>query len=61
MLKFTPLLVLYSLSMTIAVAAPPPLQIAATPFSPFFSAWTKVTTTRDPDEPIGWKYISYTI
>lgn len=44
---------LYSLSTTIADAAPPPLQMAATPFSPFFKACTKVTTIREPEEPIG--------
>lgn len=45
---------LYSLSTTIADAAPPPLQMAATPFSPFFKACTKVTTIREPEEPIGY-------
>lgn len=47
---------LYSLSTTIADAAPPPLQMAATPFSPFFKACTKVTTIREPEEPIGYAF-----
>lgn len=49
-----PRTLLYSLSTTIADAAPPPLQMAATPFSPFFKACTKVTTIREPEEPIGY-------
>jgi hypothetical protein len=43
----------YKRSMTMALAAPPPLQMAATPFSPFLSAWTRVTTILHPDDPMG--------
>jgi hypothetical protein len=38
-----------------AEAAPPPLQIAATPFSPFLSACTSVTTILHPDDPMGYE------
>ena len=30
------------------------MQIAATPFSPFFKAWTRVTTIRLPEDPMGF-------
>jgi len=40
--------------MTMAVAPPPPLQIEAQPYSPFFNKWARVTTILQPEEPIGW-------
>lgn len=36
--------------MTIAEAAPPPLQTAAAPYSPDFKRWVKVTMIREPEE-----------
>lgn len=36
--------------MTIELAAPPPLQIAAAPNSPDLRRWVKVTTMREPEE-----------
>ena len=42
-----------SFSTTSALAAPPPLQMAATPFSPDLSACRRVTRMREPDEPMG--------
>ena len=44
----------YSRSITIALAAPPPLHTAATPFSPDLSAWMSVQTIRHPEDPIGY-------
>jgi hypothetical protein len=52
-LRFASLRSAHSFSMTMAEAAPPPLQIAATPFSPFLSACTRVTTILHPDDPMG--------
>ena len=54
--------IIYNLSITTAVAAPPPLQIAATPSCPGFKRWTRDTRMREPDDlllyfkiyPIGW-------
>lgn len=45
---------LHTLSMswtTIAVAPPPPLQIAATPYSPGLRTYSSVVKILDPDEP----------
>jgi hypothetical protein len=36
--------------MTIELAAPPPLQIAAAPNCPDLRRWVKVTTIREPEE-----------
>jgi hypothetical protein len=40
----------YSFWMTIELAAPPPLQIAAAPNCPDLRRWVKVTTIREPEE-----------
>ena len=37
-----------------ADAAPPPLQMPAAPNSPDFNAWTRETTIREPELPMGW-------
>lgn len=45
---------IYTLSIlctTRAVAAPPPLQIAATPYSPTFSWWSSVVRILEPELP----------
>ncbi len=42
------------LCTTIAVAAPPPLQMAATPYSPGFSWWSSVTRILEPELPRAW-------
>lgn len=39
---------------TMPLAAPPPLQIAATPYSPFFSWCRRVTRIREPELPSAW-------
>ena len=39
---------------TIPVAAPPPLQIAATPYSPFLSWCKRVTMILEPELPSAW-------
>lgn len=39
---------------TIPVAAPPPLQIAATPYSPFFNWCNRVTMILEPELPSAW-------
>jgi hypothetical protein len=40
----------YNFSITTAVAAPPPLQMAATPNCPGFNRCTKETRIREPDD-----------
>src|ERR1043166_2210812 len=46
----------HSVSMTIAVPMPPPMQSAAIPYRSFFarSAYTSVVRIRAPLAPIGW-------
>ena len=44
----------YNLSIMIAEAPPPPLQMPAIPFSPWSRLCTKWPTIRAPDIPIGW-------
>jgi hypothetical protein len=46
---------IYSFSITIADAPPPPLHIEARPFSPVLSWWTKWVTMRAPEIPI-WSF-----
>jgi hypothetical protein len=40
----------YNFSITTAVAAPPPLQMAATPNCPGFNRCTRETRIREPDD-----------
>lgn len=45
---------IHNRSITIALAPPPPLQIAAQPICPGFKACVSVTRILAPLEPIGW-------